>query len=140
MSADKNDLSRDLFLFIGGRRYDEVKLLLDSGADVNRSDVNRSNEVGRTPLAWACIGGDIPMLRLLIERGAQIEASCEDGRTPLMVAACHGRAEAVRLLIEYGADVNAKTPGGATALMLARFSRSLHPEEVMAELLDAGAV
>ena len=63
--------------------------------------------------------GQEAVVRLLLEKGANIDAKYEDGETAL-VAAAVGRHEAVvRLLLEKGADVKAQNRYGATALMKA---------------------
>ena len=65
--------------------------------------------------------GDIDAVRLLLDRGADVNARDGDGRTALMLA-CYSdtyAADVVRLLIERGADVNARTPSGDTAASLA---------------------
>ena len=48
---------------------------------------------GRTPLYVACEHGSVPVVKLLLEKGANIEAKRKDGTTPLIVAAYFGRAE-----------------------------------------------
>jgi ankyrin repeat protein len=49
-------------------------------------------------------------VRLLLDRGADVNASDDAGRTPLMIAAVSDliQTDVVKLLIERGADVNAK--------------------------------
>jgi 3-oxoacyl-[acyl-carrier protein] reductase len=123
----------DLRLFIGSGSLERVALLLDSGAGINSSDTN-----GLTPLMWAAIGGEAPMIRFLIERGVEVNAACNYGKTALMRAASYGRTEAVRLLLEHGADVHAKTEQGSTALDFTR--GALHPEDAELELRKAGAI
>ena len=72
-----------------------------------------------TPLMWACMVGDVATARLLLERGAPVDASTEGGTTALILACQNGHVEAARLLLEKGAAVDAQREDGATALMLA---------------------
>jgi DNA-binding NarL/FixJ family response regulator len=60
-------------------------------------------------------------VRLLLERGADVNAAAASGMTPVIAAAAsNGPVAVLRLLIEHGADVNAAAkPDGITALMLA---------------------
>jgi len=56
------------------------------------------------------------MVRLLLERGADINAKGNDGRTALYLAASGGHGPTVRLLLDRGADHKAKNKNGLTAL------------------------
>ena len=87
-----------------------VKQLLDGGADPNIK-----NEAGATALMWAV--NDLDKTRLLVDKGADVNAHSDDHRTPLLIASgLPGAAPVVKLLIEHGADVNVKAPslGGDT--------------------------
>jgi ankyrin repeat protein len=105
----------------------QMKLLLESGADVNAQ-----NAFHATALIWA--GGDAVKSRMLIEHGADVNVRTEQGRTPLMVAAKrNGNADLVRLLLKTGADV--KTPGDTTLIPAAQSGDI----EIMRLLIEAGA-
>ena len=54
------------------------------------------------------------MVRLLLEKGADIEARTKKGSTPLHRAAWGGIDKVVRLLLEKGADIEARTKKGST--------------------------
>lgn len=77
-------------------RADLVKRLLDLGAQVNKP--------GWTALHYAASGPDTESVRLLIERGAAIEATSPNRSTPLMLAAGYGPEASVDLLLARGAD------------------------------------
>ena len=62
--------------------------------------------------------GHIDVMRILIDKGADVNAKNKNGATALILAADKGNAEIVSFLIDKGADVNAKD-GNGTALMLA---------------------
>ena len=80
---------------------------------------------------------NIEAVKLLLERGADINTKDKDGRTALMYAASAGCTETVKLLLDHGADINAKTKYGyRTALMLAAIGG--HTETVKL-LLERGA-
>ncbi len=88
-------------------------------------------EEGATPFLRAAQSGDVVLMKLLLEHGADASISTESKVTPLMVASGIGWVEgvtyewspqmtldAVKLLLDLGADVNAQdTLDGRTALM-----------------------
>lgn len=80
-------------------------LLVARGADVNR----RQKKNLETPLTLVAASGDVEMIKLFTDRGAQIEAATEGGDTPLALAArapIHVADEAVALLLGKGAQVD----------------------------------
>src|SRR5205814_9027252 len=81
--------------------------------------------------------GDLQATRLLLDRGADVNAACADGRTPLMMASISDAypLEIVRTLIARGAEVNVRTPSGETAASLA----VVRGGAIMDALVRAGA-
>ncbi|RYO92005.1 hypothetical protein DL764_008208 [Monosporascus ibericus] len=77
---------------------------------------------GQTPLLWAAANGRLAVVRLLVEKGAQIEARNEKSYTPLIVAAEKGHEAVARLLIEKGAQVETKDKNGNTPLIFAAWN------------------
>jgi RNA polymerase sigma factor (sigma-70 family) len=77
---------------------------------------------GRTPLHEAAMRGETAVGRLLIHRGAEVNAVVGDNVTPLHLAAVGGHRETVELLVAASADPNARdTSYGATPGEWARF-------------------
>ena len=68
-------------------------------------------------LATMARWGDPDAMRLLLDRGADVDAKDGDGRTALMLAANSDSLslDVVKILIDRGADVDAHTPSGQTA-------------------------
>jgi ankyrin repeat protein len=88
-----------------------IQELLNMGADPNPR--------GRFPLlAQAAFQGQVDTVRLLTERGGNLDAKGQHDVTPLMMAAAATRPDPaiVRLLIEKGADLGARDEAGRTAL------------------------
>ncbi|MDF2441475.1 MAG: hypothetical protein JWN98_2459 [Abditibacteriota bacterium] len=85
---------------------ERVQSLLELGLDPNYG------EDGYTLLHWAVQEKFTDIIKLLIERGAAVDASYLRGITPLFSAAGDGDINVVRLLIELGANVNKSGPYG----------------------------
>ncbi|MBX3397819.1 MAG: ankyrin repeat domain-containing protein [Gemmataceae bacterium] len=89
------------------------------------SAVNNRDKLGHTPLHLAVIFGHPEIASLLLEKGADANASglpLQNGDrnwTPLHFAADSGKTEIVRILILNGADSLARTGNGNTARDLA---------------------
>ncbi|MBI2398039.1 MAG: ankyrin repeat domain-containing protein [Xanthomonadales bacterium] len=83
--------------------------LLAEGADANGT----CPEVSMLHAAMRHCPDDA-LVRALIARGANLEASDGDGNTPLNFAARHDRLSAARLLLDAGANPNAETERGYT--------------------------
>jgi hypothetical protein len=95
-----------------------VRQLLDSGLDPNEDPTGDCS----TPLALAATRGNGEILRMLVERGASVNAPASlDGSTALHCVAglADDAAGMVGVLVQSGADVDAASGDGTTALMLA---------------------
>ncbi len=124
---------------------DVIRMLLARGARVDaalraqvpyRTKLDRGGDgvlgIGTTPLIRAGKSADVPVIRLLLEKGANAKAATRNGVTAVMMAANVNRAEAdmtgraktdkdiieaITLLVAAGASVNgAETQNGRTAL------------------------
>ena len=97
--------------------FEVVQKLIEYDADIDARD-----EDGWTPLIWASGGHHFKggsVLRLLLERGADVNARTSDnGFTPLHRASAYGSLEVVRLVLEYGADIEAVSRDGKTPLQV----------------------
>ncbi len=105
-----------------------VKQHLDAGTDIDEKD----NLWGQRPLHQAIADGHAEIARLLIESGANVNATNNFNTTPLMLAADKSES-IVKLLIAKGANVNAKGTMNSTALHSAAGSGN----KIVAELLIA---
>jgi ankyrin repeat protein len=137
-SPTTNNVDRDASLPL-------IKLLLDKGANVNArtrevppsrkwlyalNDVSWVDYTGQTPFLRAAFSGDVTVMRLLLEHGADPNLPTFGGTTPLMAAAGVGWVvqqtytesmpsllEAIRICLAHKADVNAVNSMGLTALL-----------------------
>jgi len=88
-----------------------VRRLIDRKAEVNKP--------GWAPLHYAATHPSersLPVVRLLLEHHAFIDAQSPNGSTPLMMAALYGHPQVVRLLLEEGADTAMKNEQGLSAI------------------------
>ena len=92
----------------------------DEGMDENR--FRRPNRIfskgGLTPLLHAARQGHLDAMKVLLDRGANIDqVGGGDGTSPLLIATINGQFDAAMLLLERGADPNiASSLNGAAPL------------------------
>ncbi|KAI6755752.1 unnamed protein product [Fusarium graminearum] len=111
-------------------RVNDVKMLLDQGVSP------AAFYGGKSPLHTSAMHGNAESTRLLLEKGADIEAKDKTGWTALLIAATFSNHETLKLLLEKGADIEAKDKYGWTALLIAaRFSK----HKILELLLEKGA-
>lgn len=79
-------------------------------------DVNLTDDAGRTPLHLAATHCHIDAAKLLLDRGAKIDAKAVGGTTPLDLAAQAGCVDVVNLLLSKGAKINLRDDQGRTPL------------------------
>jgi ankyrin repeat protein len=122
-----------------------IKMLLDRGANVNArtkevppmrrfvtplGDLSWVDFTGQTAFLRASLAGDISLMHLLLEKGADPNIASFAGTTALMAAAGvnwmggqtfteskEALMEAVQLCLDKGADLNAKNSMGVTAVI-----------------------
>jgi ankyrin repeat protein len=88
-----------------------ARKLIARGADVVKT--------GWTPLHYAATNGHVPVMELLLDEHAYIDAESPNGTTPLMMAAMYGTPAAVKFLLDAGADPTLKNQLGMTAVEFA---------------------
>ena len=94
-----------------------ARLLIAHGADVRA--VAR-NPMAVTPLHSAAASQEIEVARLLLEKGAEVDARQEGGFTALHAAALHGDEALSELLLSRGANPALKAANGSDAAAFAR--------------------
>lgn len=109
---------------------DQVRAWLAAGLDPDYS----ADRVG-TGLMIAAWNGDLPMMELLVARGADVNKLNALGEQALMHAAWRGNADAIKWLLAKGARINHE-PMRWSALHYAAFAGH---EKVVALLLGNGA-
>lgn len=117
--ADRRYLNHALLIAASTADPAVVRLLLDAGAHVNYRDP--ADSWGETPLLAAVHGDNtdanvVQTMRLLLLRGANVNARDSHGMTALMGAAGDGDEVKVRLLLSHRANLRLVNVWGETAL------------------------
>jgi len=108
-------LSEALIEAVKNGDLDGVRAELEGGADVNAA----GSEQEWTPLNFAAGKGDLALVELLVESGADVFKTGRDNRTPYKIAVAAGHADVARAL----ADAEAKA-GGDTEQISSRASET----------------
>ena len=156
--ADPNVKATDgrtaLIHAINNENFDVVKMLIDKGADVSAADTS-----GHTPLSLAargcqpdpqeligeqsqrpghsktCAKQMLATIKLLLDKGASVNARGSDGLTPILTAMGNNQKDIAKLLMEKKPDLTGTVQGKRTALMIAA---GMGYTEVLKLMLDAG--
>ena len=123
-----DDSPRDLWEALDWGSSDDVRRLIEEGADPNGAD-----EYGVTPLMIAAARGSVDKVIALLDHRASLDAQDENGKTALMVAVFNGHAEVVMLLLEKGANPDIADNDGSTALMLAAYNNEARIARILLE-------
>jgi ankyrin repeat protein len=78
---------------------------------------NKRDELGNTPLFYACLRGARDIARILIKSGADAALANNQNLSPLHAAAKSGNKEIMKLLTDAGADINATDTHGKSPLI-----------------------
>jgi hypothetical protein len=112
--------------------YESALKMIEQGADIEARDA----EAGGSVLHFAVMKGKLPIIDLLVTRGADINSRTKTGTTPLHTAVLYGQLHAMEYLAAKGADVNAQSASGTTPLRLAIATKK---ETIAARLKELGA-
>lgn len=103
LSAEGNDMNAineegitPLIRAVNLNQKQSVVALLDDGADINAADTT----AGNTPLHHAILQGSTQLIRVLLERNAQLSIPNKEGKTPIDLARNAANKEIFRLMRE----------------------------------------
>ena len=106
--APTHYLNSSLHLAVSNDQYNATEIVLDHGAVIDNT-----GGWGRTALHEAAELGHLDLVKLLLARGADIDARDRDGKTPLLRAAYD---DCITALINSGADIHIKDNKNKTIL------------------------
>jgi ankyrin repeat protein len=129
-STDVNDKSALALACIDQTQIPTATALLNCGADPN------VEVAGESLLMRAIIWGDETFIRLLVEKGADIQIKDADAVPLLLVVIENRSSELVQYLIRSGADIEIKDTRGRSPLMQAILHRKY---DIIVLLLQNGA-
>lgn len=107
------------------KRRGIVKALLERGAKPSLASRDQAFTPLHSAVATDAGASDSEIVRLLLDAGADPNATSREGGTPLHTAAFTGELEIAEMLLAYGADPSACDAKGRTALDLARDRRNV---------------
>lgn len=142
LGAEINSI-RNNPLMIASRQksYEIVQFLLENGARLNLEELPFKEE---TPLYWAIVNRNVPLFKLLVQHGADVNMKDRDGNTPLFWTIENFKDAAyldsekslmAEILLEHGADIQATNRNGS----LLRFAES-YRNRAMAEFFKSRGV
>ena len=128
----ERSVDRGLHEAIARGEYEAALKQIDKGANIEAKDAG----AGASVLHFAVMKGRLPLIDLLVTRGADINSRTRNGTTPLHTAVAYSKLEVAEYLVARGADINAQSASGATPLALALAAKN---EAIAARLRELGA-
>lgn len=132
--------SGTLIIAIINRHMEIAKLLIENYSDaIEYNDViaYKDSQNGMTALMHAAESGygfgDMDLVKLLLEKGADIDAKDRLGRTALIHASMKGKTDIIELLIKSGADATIKDDFGNTA---SRYAAAKYSEDFKSMMMQ----
>lgn len=113
----------------GPERYDRLsQLLIQRGADINASHWNNIS-----PFGLACISGKVQFAKLMLDKGANVEAMDMIGRTPIFGAISAPESDVFDFLISIGATAIHEDKRGCNGL---HYAARIRNAGLLEKLLD----
>jgi len=133
-----------LTLVVGRNDTTMARKLIERGFDLKREiiinewdgkkHIEYHSTAGGMALVAAASQGNLELIRLLLDRGVDVNSRGLMGRTALMYAGDYGKEEVARFLLSKGADLRATDPRGSNAMQLARNPKTA---ELFKQAMDA---
>ena len=89
---------------VNNNDYEALEKMLSNGKD--NLDINYMYPPGVSLLHQACVLGDIDVIKLMVDKGADVNAKTWAQWTPAKLAVTYGHFEVAQLLLDSGARVD----------------------------------
>lgn len=93
--------------------------------------MDTNNYRGRTAMHYAAQSNSPGIIRMLAERGADINAQDKNGFTPIMYAIMHHANDACKCLIESGADLSIVSRYDGDCRSIAALAKNKEAENIL---------
>lgn len=114
---NSNRFDATVYAILEDAKLDVINYLVE----LEGNDVNKITHDGRSYIFWAAYRSNLPVVKMLLNKGANLDIVDTHGNSALTFAASNGvtNTEIYDVLIESGADVKFTDHHGANALLLA---------------------
>ncbi|KAI1325310.1 hypothetical protein F5Y16DRAFT_401470 [Xylariaceae sp. FL0255] len=116
-----------------------IEMLFEKSSHMKIDLELKDDEYQRTALLWATYMGHEAVVKLLLEKGSQIEAQDSKNCSPLQLACYRGHERIARALVEKGANVNSIGLGYSDWALAPLFSALSHSTSLAELLIEKGA-
>lgn len=128
---------QDVEEFCSAARTGDVSKLMQFLDLYGKNIVNARDNIQARAITWAAFEGRTEIVRVLLDRGADINAGGTDDKPALSWAAEWGHVETVKALLERGASLHAKDIHDKTPFDAARDGRGGRAGEILSLLEQA---
>ncbi|EAU36780.1 predicted protein [Aspergillus terreus NIH2624] len=87
-----------------------------------RTGLLAPNNAGHSPVHAAATSGNVDILEMLFNKGADLSALAAKNETPLYFAVNNNRLDAARYILKHGGDFSTPTTDGMTPLYAASYN------------------
>ncbi|XP_011500897.1 PREDICTED: LOW QUALITY PROTEIN: serine/threonine-protein phosphatase 6 regulatory ankyrin repeat subunit B-like [Ceratosolen solmsi marchali] len=138
INVTDHNLNTPLHIAVDAGLYDIVRILVEGGADINgmQSDhrhVDRVTFTNFSILSLAARTRNEPIVKILLDAGADVTKVNVDGTTPLHFGVWLRTSDLTRAMIARGADVNRQDADGFAILHEAVYEGNIHQVRMLLE-------
>ncbi len=136
-NAEQIKLNEELYQATKAGRFSVVESLLKKGADLHLHEgiaIHHYNNDEDTPLHVSSYNGHLNIVKLLIEKGSDVNFRNRRKQTPLHLAIFNGHSDVIEYLISKGADIDAPENEGSNPASWAAYTGQIKILEILMKL------